>query len=147
MRAYISISYSRRRVMDTTIQAIADALSSRDIESFVFVDQHLFSREQEREMMTQAFADIEQSDFLIAETSEKAIGIGVEAGYAKAKQKPVIYLRHSAAAHSTTVAGTSDYQVVYEDNADLQAQLQDLLIKYFPSNRSVSGQSDRYSCL
>jgi 2'-deoxynucleoside 5'-phosphate N-hydrolase len=41
-------------------------------------------------MMAQAFLDIGQSDFLIAETSDKGIGIGIEVGYARAKQKPII---------------------------------------------------------
>lgn len=134
MRAYISISYSSRHIMDTIVQAIVDTLSSMHIESFIFVDRYCFSIGQEKEMMVQAFIDIEQSDILIAETSEKAIGVGVEVGYAKAKQKPVIYLRQSAVDHSTTVAGASDYQVIYADARDLQLQLQDILIKHFPDN-------------
>jgi nucleoside 2-deoxyribosyltransferase len=123
--------------MDATVQAIVDTLSPMNIESFVFVDRYCFSSAQEKEMMVQAFSDIEQSDFLIAETSEKAIGVGVEVGYAKAKQKPVIYLRQSTAEHSTTLAGTSDYQVVYEDAGDLQLKLGDILIKHFPNSRGL----------
>jgi 2'-deoxynucleoside 5'-phosphate N-hydrolase len=40
-------------------------------------------------MMRQAFAAIDKNDLLIAETTDKAIGIGIEVGYAKAKGKPI----------------------------------------------------------
>ena len=74
-------------------------------------------------MMQQAMRDIDHCDVLIAETSHKGIGIGIEVGYAKAKGKPVIYLRHQDAEHSTTVSGISDFQIAYSDTNDLQKQL------------------------
>lgn len=74
-------------------------------------------------MMVTAMQEIDNCDFLIAETSVKGIGIGVEAGYAKGKNKPVVYLRHQQASHSTTVAGISDYQLIYTDSTDLEQQL------------------------
>jgi len=119
MLAYISISFSRRQLLNAELQVIIDALHSCNMEAFVFVDHYRFEKVQEQEMMRQAFADIDSCDLLIAEVSEKAIGIGVEVGYAKAKGKPVIYLRKSNAEHSTTVAGASDYQVVYKDLNEL----------------------------
>ena len=94
-----------------------------NINPFVFVDRYVFSASQERQMMGQAFADIDKSDLLIAEVSEKGIGIGVEVGYAIAKRKPVIYLRRATAEHSTTVSGASDFQIIYEDADDLNSQL------------------------
>ena len=79
--------------------------------------------------MQQAMNDIEQCEMLIAETSDKAIGIGVEAGYAKAKGKPVIYIRSSAADYSTTVSGISDFQIVYTDVADLKQQFREVMAR------------------
>lgn len=90
---------------------------------FVFVDQYRFDPSQEREMMSQALADIDRSDLLIAETSDKGIGIGIETGYAKAKGKPVIYVRQAEAEHSTTVSGISDHQIIYSDDRDLGNKL------------------------
>ncbi|MBL0356832.1 MAG: hypothetical protein IPP72_08015 [Chitinophagaceae bacterium] len=127
MQAYISISFSRRQLLNAEVQAIIELLHRYGIKPFVFVDHYSFDKSQEQQMMLQAFADIDQSGFLIAETSEKAIGIGVEVGYAKGKTKPVIYLRKSIAEHSTTVAGASDYQVVYGDIDDLRIQLRQVL--------------------
>ena len=72
-------------------------------------------------------AEIDRCDLLIAETSEKGIGIGIEVGYARAKGKPVIYCRHQEAEHSTTVSGMSDFQLVYQDTEDLKTKLNTIL--------------------
>ncbi len=127
MRAYISISYQKRRSLNTAITAIMTVLEEHQIESLVFVDQHKFEPEQEQEMMQAAIASLEQCDILIAETSHKGIGIGIEAGYAKAKKKPVVYLRHKESEHSTTLSGVSDYRVIYKSADDLQQQLHNVI--------------------
>lgn len=121
--AYISISHSQRKPLEESLQAIITTLARSGIVSFVFMDSYSFDDSQSAEMMQQAMKDIDQCDLLIAETSHKAIGIGVEAGYARAKNKPVIYLRQQEAEHSSTMAGISDFQVIYKNPADLKAQL------------------------
>jgi nucleoside 2-deoxyribosyltransferase len=126
-QAYISVSYKRRKQLDKELQAIANVLHQFNISPFVFVDHYQFDQAQEQQMMQQAFADIDRSGILIAETSDKAIGIGVEAGYAKAKGKPIIYVRHIDAEHSTTIAGTSDHQIIYSNAGDLNLQMKNLL--------------------
>jgi 2'-deoxynucleoside 5'-phosphate N-hydrolase len=132
MTAYISISYSKRKFLQKELDAIADALKKFSITPFVFVDNISFSPEQENEMMRQAFAEIDKCGLLIAETSDKAIGIGIELGYAKAKNKPVIYVRNKNAEHSTTAAGSSDYKIIYSDTDDLRKQLSGVLKKMNP---------------
>lgn len=123
MTAYISISFTKRKSLDGELNSIAQALALFNITPFVFVDQYQFDCAQEKRMMQQAMRDIDHCDVLIAETSHKGIGIGIEVGYAKAKGKPVIYLRHQDAEHSTTVSGISDFQIAYSDTNDLQKQL------------------------
>ena len=127
MQAYIAISFSQRPFLSEALQAITGALQHHNILPFVFVDQYRFSQHQEKDMMQQAFANINASDMLIAETSEKAIGTGVEVGYAKARNKTIIYLRHQSTEHSTTVAGSSDFQIIYQNAADLKQQLMIIL--------------------
>jgi 2'-deoxynucleoside 5'-phosphate N-hydrolase len=129
MRAYISVSYSKRRLLEQEIATIIDTLNECQISSFVFVDNYKFDLTQERQMMEQAMADINNCEILIAETSDKAIGIGIEVGYAKAMGKTIIYLRQNNADHSTTVSGMSDFQIIYIDTKDLQKQLADILKK------------------
>lgn len=127
MTAYIAISFSRRKFMDKEMAAITDTLKEFKIAPFVFVDTYKFDLTQEHQMMQQAMAHLDHCDILLAETSEKGIGIGIEAGYAKAKGKPVIYLRQQDAAHSSTVSGISDFQVIYLDTSDLRKKLAAIL--------------------
>lgn len=114
-------------MLEQELDAITVVLRRHGIEPFIFVDRYHFDISQEREMMDHAFAHISQSDLLIAETSYKGIGIGVEVGYAKAQGIPIIYLRHSHADHSTTVSGTSDFHFFYTDTHDLAAHLTRIL--------------------
>ena len=129
MQAYISISYNERKNMDSVVEGIKEVLHDQKIIPFVFVDEFKFNVEQEKEMMQQAMRSIEKSDILIAEVSDKGIGIGIEVGYAKAKGKPVIYLRNTNAEHSTTVSGISDFHIVYNDETELKQLLNEAITK------------------
>lgn len=131
MKAYIAVSNNKRKELEKEINAIISALNTRNIEPFLFVDRFHFSSTQEREMMTQAVKSIDECGMMIAETSEKAIGVGVEAGYSKASGKLLIYVRKKTAEHSTTVAGISDYQVYYSDCNDLKQQLENIFLRVF----------------
>ncbi|HEU5293060.1 MAG TPA: nucleoside 2-deoxyribosyltransferase [Cyclobacteriaceae bacterium] len=129
MRAYISVSYHMRKLLDQEIKSIMEVLRGYSISPLVFVDQYKFESEQERDMMKTALSEIESCDLLIAEVSDKGIGIGVEVGYAKAKGKPVLYLRQRNADHSTTVSGISDFHIAYSDTMDLKQKLSKILNK------------------
>jgi nucleoside 2-deoxyribosyltransferase len=129
MKAYISISYNKRQELDDELQLIKETLKEFYIKPFVFVDTFKFSSDQEKEMMQHVILSIDDCDLLIAETSDKAIGIGIEVGYAKAKGKPVIYMRNKNAEHSTTVSGISDFQILYDDAVDLKQQLGSVLLR------------------
>lgn len=127
MQVYIAASYSKRKQMQAELNTIQEVLVKGSFLPFVFIDNYNFNSSQSKEMMQAAFTEIDKSSLLIAEVSDKAIGIGVEVGYAKAKNKPVIYLRNINAEHSTTVAGASDHTLIYKDPTDLKIQLADLL--------------------
>lgn len=129
MTAYISVSYSKRKSVEHELNTISSTLKAFGITPFIFVDKYKFESSEEKQMMTQAMSDIDNCDILIAETSDKGIGIGIEVGYAKAKNKTVIYLRQKEAEHSTTVSGISDFQVIYDSPEDLHAQLSSVLRK------------------
>lgn len=126
-QVYISCSFALREVLAQELQTIKAILLTHQYQPWVFVEQYAFTRQQEKEMMQQAFDDIEKSELLLAETTDKGIGIGIEAGYAKALKKPVVYLRKESAEHSTTLAGLSDYQIVYQDTVDLAEQLEQVI--------------------
>ena len=123
MKAYIAIPYQGRNEIREELDTITSILNQCGVSPFVFADQYSFKAEEEKKMMQQAMEAINQSDWLIALASEKAIGIGIEAGYAKGKGKPVIYIRHIESEHSTTLSGISDYQIIYIDLQDLAQKL------------------------
>ena len=74
-------------------------------------------------------ADIDRCDMLIAMVNVKAIGVGVEAGYAKAKGMPVVFVRQKNAEHSTTVSGISDAQIIYGDIGELKEELREIVAR------------------
>ena len=78
--------------------------------------------------MQSACRENDQSDLHIAEVSEKAIGVGIEIGYAVALKIPVIYVRNLLAEHSTTASGSANHTIIYENTADLSFQLLQVLI-------------------
>lgn len=79
-QAYISCSFAKRKELDQTVESIKNTLLSQGYFPWVFVDNYTFTLEQEKERMHQAMQDIEASVFLLAETSDKGIGIGIEGG-------------------------------------------------------------------
>ena len=123
MKAYIAIPYQGRKEIREELDTITSILNQCGVSPFVFADQYSFKAEEEKQMMQQAMEAINQSDWLIAFASEKAIGIGIEAGFAKGKGKPIIYIRHDKAEHSTTLSGISDHQIIYVDLPDLGQKL------------------------
>jgi nucleoside 2-deoxyribosyltransferase len=80
-------------------------------------------------MMQLALSEIAKSDLLIAEVSEKAIGVGIEVGFAAALGKPVIYLRKTDVEYSTTVGGLATETVVYDNLQDLDQKLAQALVR------------------
>ncbi|WHT38579.1 hypothetical protein QNH98_16490 [Myroides sp. mNGS23_01] len=126
-QVYISCSFALRKLLVEELKVIKSVLLVYEYQPWVFVEHYTFAAQQEKEMMQQAMQDIENSAFLLAETTDKGIGIGIEAGYAKALKKPVVYLRKQSAEHSTTLAGLSDYQIIYQDAVDLATQLEEVI--------------------
>lgn len=122
-RAYLAISFSHRPVLEPVVRALRELFNGYGIELFVFTDQYLFAAEQEKDMMKQAFEEIDGSELLIAECSAKAIGVGIEAGYAMGRGKQVWYIRQETSPHSTTLSGAAHKRFIYRDVEDLTNQI------------------------
>lgn len=122
-RAYLAISFSHRPVLEPVVSAIRELMNGFGIELFVFTDHYFFAAEQEKDMMKQAFKEIDGCELLIAECSEKAIGVGIEAGYALGRGKQVWYIRQENSPHSTTASGAAHKSFIYCDIDDLTSQM------------------------
>lgn len=121
--AFISVSFAHRHTHADALAAISDACVASGLRANIFVNAYSFAPEQTRAMMQQTVADIRAARVLIAEVTYKAIGVGIEVGYAAALGIPVIYVRHADAEPSTTVGGIADYAVVYDSSESLRRQL------------------------
>jgi nucleoside 2-deoxyribosyltransferase len=98
-KAYFGISKSQRMHFNKEIEVIEQTLLDYNMSLNVFVDRHQFTSDQEKDMMNIAFKEIDDAEILIVELTNKAISVGVEVGYAKAKNKPIIYLKRKEARH------------------------------------------------
>ena len=128
-KAFISISFKKKNELEGEITAITEVLKKHDMNPFVFVNTYKFSSDKEREMMDKATKAIASSDLLLAEVTDKAIGVGIEIGYAYALGKKIIYLRKKQSEYSTTVGGIADEQIIYNNNDDLKTKLEKALSK------------------
>lgn len=126
-KVYFAISYSNRKQFDKEIESLQNLFSKKNIELLVFVDKYNFKANQEKEMMKAAFEEIDSSDFLIAELTTKSIGVGIEIGYAFAREKPVVYLRKKDSEYSTTASGCSFSVIEYENELALVEMMEKLL--------------------
>ena len=126
-KGYLTISYSNRGLFDNEIESLKKLFQKRNMDLLVFVDKYNFKVNQEKKMMKTAFSEIDNSDFLIAELTTKTIGVGIEIGYAFAKEMPIIYLRKKNAEYSTTASGSSTYIVEYENEFDLYKSIEKIL--------------------
>ena len=76
--------------------------------------------------MKKALDQVEKADILIVELSNKSVGVGIEAGYAKAKGKPIIYLHKKGTDFKQTMKGIADTVITYKDTKDLINQISSL---------------------
>lgn len=130
-KAFISINFSNFNKFSEELDVIKNTLTQMNVEYILFVEKYKFSSSQEKIMMKKTFEEIDQCSLLIAEVSDKAIGVGIEIGYAKAKKIPILYLRRKKAEHSTTAAGTANDMIVYASAKNLQIRL----VSYLEENK------------
>lgn len=72
------------------------------------------------ELMLKTFEIIENSDAVIIEFSESGTGIGIETGFAVAKNIPVYVLLPKGRLLSPTMQGVCEKYFEYETDADIQ---------------------------
>lgn len=128
MRVFISYSYLHKAEFESFHKELTSYLSSElDMQVYSFVFD---SPEQvdDRSLMKHALEEIDRSDFIVVELSYNSVGVGIEAGYAKAKGKPVIYLLKKGKEKVQTMNGIADYVVEYTAVSDV--------IQWFKQNNS-----------
>ena len=66
-----------------------------------------------RELLLMAFKAIDNSDLLVIESSEKGMGVGIEAGYAFAKGKRIVTVAETGADISINLKSLSEKLILY----------------------------------
>lgn len=122
-KVFISYSFSKREDVKELHEQLKKLLEERfNLEVYAFV----FDYEDDvddKKLMDDALKKVNESDILIVELSNKSVGVGIEAGYAKAKGKSIIYIHKLGAELKQTMSGIADVVIAYENTNDLIEQI------------------------
>lgn len=128
-RAFMSIKFYPGDVTKKKIKDITEALKKASIENFVLVrdvekygEVHL----KDSEIMPRAFIEMEKSDMLIVEFSEKGVGLGIGAGYAYAKNIPIYVIAKTGSDISSTINGLAKEVMFYDKPEELTEKFKKL---------------------
>lgn len=125
-KAFLAIKFEKDNSNQNFIENISTSLKKIGIEDIVMARDYekwgnvVFAPD---ELMAKAFELIDSSDLLIVELSEKGVGIGIEAGYAYAKKKPIFTIARTGSDISSTIRGISKAVIFYDNPEDLIGKL------------------------
>lgn len=124
MRAYLAIKYKGDRSNRRLIEKISAALAGLGIETRVIaLEPEAETARSPQELMDHTFKTIDACDAVVVEFSEKGVGLGIEAGYARATRKPVVVVARSGSEISETLAGIAERIVFYDEPEELAGKL------------------------
>jgi 2'-deoxynucleoside 5'-phosphate N-hydrolase len=124
--AYLAVKYHPDASNRPHIESILAELEKLDYETRCVVrdvegwgEQHLSAED----LMQKTFALIDASDTVVVDLTEKGVGVGIEAGYAYAKGKPVFTIAKRGSDISTTLSGISSRIAWYNDYSEISLLL------------------------
>ncbi len=130
MRAFLSIRFLGDNRNRDHVEAAIAAIEAAGFSVFCFVrDAEEWGKWQfpPEDMMRRTLNEIDASDYLIADVADWPIGVGVEAGYARGRDIPVVCICQARKRVADTVAGVAEQVIRYEDYDDLTGELVNLL--------------------
>lgn len=126
MKAYLIIKFKEDNSNRKLIEDISAVLEKIGIETIVMARDYEKWGEVKfapSELMQKTFQIIDSSDLLIVEFSEKGVGIGIEAGYAYAKNKPIYVIAKEGSDISSTIKGIAKNIFFYKNPEELKNKL------------------------
>jgi nucleoside 2-deoxyribosyltransferase len=125
-KVFISYSFSKREDVRELHEKLKKLLEDKfNLEVYAFVFDYK-DNVDDKKLMRDALQKVDEADCLIVELSNKSLGIGIEAGYANAKGKPIIYLNKRGTELKQTMKGIADVVITYEKEEDLLNQISNL---------------------
>ena len=137
-RAYFGIKYHEDHRNKDEIDSLSAALKNDEIETICIardVEKWGDVTLSSQELMQITFEKIDKSDFVILEMSEKGVGLGIEAGYAFAREKPLIVLIKQGLELNSTMQGIADVIIPYSQPAEIKISAH---YKSLPGTRASS---------
>lgn len=120
-RIYLAVKFHSDGRNRELVEAISRVMSEVGVEvSCLGVSDAKYSPS---ELMAEAFRQIDASNLLLVEFSEKGVGLGVEAGYAYAKNIPVVVVAKRGSEISDSLAGLAKEVIFYENLAGIGEKL------------------------
>lgn len=129
MKVYLAIKFHEDLSNRELIERLSERLHQAGFETAVMVRDHekwgkvTFTPQ---ELMTLTFTLIDESDILVIEFSEKGVGLGIEAGYAYSKKKPIVVIAKKDSDLSTTLQGIASHVIFYDNVEELTEKFRTL---------------------
>jgi len=123
MKALMSIKFHKDGSNVNKIKEIAHVAKKVGVElKTIFIDYENEGKKhfQPKDLMKMTFEAIENNDILVVELTEKGVGLGIEAGYAFSKNKPIYVIAKKGSDISDTLNGISKEIFFYENVSDLE---------------------------
>lgn len=130
-KAYLAVKFYEDCRNRKLIEQISESLHKAGFESLVLIrDFEKWGKVKfpPKKLMKLAFAQIDKSDLVVIEFSEKGIGLGIEAGYAYSKNIPIIVIAKKDSDISTTLRGVAKKIIFYDDPKELIQKFKSLKI-------------------
>jgi len=124
MKIYIAIKYNKKSL--ELVPGIREIIKKAGSNSYCFAEEEGYI-EDEKEMMKLALKKIDESDLIIVEASNSSFGVGIEAGYAFAKNKRIVTIMNESEETSNTLKGISDSYFTYSNFEELEKKLCEIL--------------------
>ena len=122
-RIYLAIKYHADQSNRSQIETISSIFEAQGFSTLSVVRdlEHWGDiRLEPDDLMRQSFEFIRMSEFLLLEFSEKAVGLGIEAGFAHAIGKRIVVIAKTGSEISNTLAGISSEIHFYDSKTDLE---------------------------
>ena len=125
MKLFITVSFGDKK---EEVERICSLARSVGFEDFCFVrDVENYEKifDNPKDLMRRAKEEIEKSDALLIDVSDKPTGRAIELGIAYALNKKIIVIMREGTPIKDTVRGVADLIIEYDDIADITVGLKE----------------------
>ncbi len=118
-KVFFSYSFTNREKHNHDYLVIKEFLEKHDYSCYCFVFDYTEPVSDNHLMMDKVFEKIDEAEIYIADPLFNSFGIGVESGYAKSRNKKIIYLNKIGSSQEDTLEGIADHTIRYTNTEDI----------------------------